>query len=266
MKTKSLLLLFVAAVMVSCAGKQSEAQNEGQAQQPEMPPVGTITAYCAAVELGDSNEKFKPGDVIADNYDPFAPKVEESGESYVFTWEPEYDDEEVVKRTFPKSSVTVKTIKAAWLAVADVENGALFESKDGQNLRIFRSNSNGHTYPDIYGEDGKLTAEQQKKCLVMSVSHYSEYDKTTYYSYYLLPEQDGFVGLYEKMDGRLAPLIAGEFAAPYEWIEKNRGEAYDAQGNLLVDMDILEMLFYETIAWVAEENAIYLDGKMYYRK
>ena len=263
MKIKSFILLLAALVVMSCTGKQAGSQQDEQAKQPDLPPIGTITAYYAATDLEGPYGALKTGDFIADKSDVFAPKIEENGDEFVFTWEPEYDDEEAVIRKYPKSSVTIKTFKPAWLPVADVEKGATFEAKNGDSLRIFRSNSNGHTYPEPDAD--RFTPEQLKNCLVMMASYFNEEEKITYYRYYQLPEKDGFVSLYEEKDGRLSPFVTADCCPPYEWyLEK--GAAYDAQGNLLVDMEIAEMPLPEVVAWIIDEGAIYYNGVLYYRK
>lgn len=45
-----------------------------------------------------------------------------------------------------------------------------------------------------------------------------------------------------------------------------KGAAYDAQGNLLVDMEFAEMPLPEVVAWIIDEGAIYYNGVLYYRK
>lgn len=243
--------------------------------------VAAITAYYAVSPFKGFYEQMKPGDFIADNHSVSGAKVKARGNNYVFTLEAEYDDEETQVITVPKSKVRKVTLKPAYLAIADVERGATFVSQEGQGvIRIFRSNSNSHTYPipnsdeefeEVIGRSTwrrhHLSSAQAKTCLVMSIgtTYMLDSEESTICHYGLLPEKDGMVDMYEQKDGQVVPWVTLTFIAPYEW-KKAHGDAYDAQGNLLVDMDVVDNAVPNVIAYIAEEDAIYYDGTLYYRQ
>lgn len=274
-----LLLLLAAPTVLSCTGNGNTSSNVSQdsTKQEEAQPanrhVASLTLYFAKKEVKAQYETIKPGELITHNYEMYGPEVKDLGESYEFSWIPDNDIEPIVRSQVFKTDVDVKTINPGWISVADAEKGINFESKKGNKIRLFQSNSNGHKYtnPCPWPEDKNwLTKEQLDKCFVMEVAVLNETDKKYNYTYYHFGATDGFVDLYELKDGRLAPLATSRYMSPWSWGSK-KGSAYDENGNLLVDMEkICDEVNQDAIAYDLEQKAIYLNifrkGEFYFRK
>lgn len=238
---------------------------------------GQLTAYYANVDIED----FVKGQLIVDTNDPINRMVDYNKSLYKY--EGDESGDEVYYSLFDKSQVTVKTYQMSPLPVELVRNGAAFQSREGFEVRIFPANANGHGFYS-YDEDFKpyLDAEQtaaHQQFYVLSGTLQSPYDPEGFFFEEPLEVEAGNIKLYiygnelgytsDNPDNvRYRPykmgLLEERWTTPegYEY----GVSAYDAAGNLLVDaMRVLDIPTTLSIAYIESEDALYVDGTLYYR-
>lgn len=242
---------------------------------------GTLTAYYAN-EAFDSYEK---GQLIVDTNDPLNRIVDYSKTKYKYEGD---DGGEYYSQMILKSRVTVKQYEMTPLPVEMVRDDATFVSRNGFTVRIFAACANGHSFYSYSAEgeferyyDAVETADHQEY-YVLSGHLESPYDplEGVFFEDPLMVE-DGNIKLY--VDGAEIPYASVDDPSnvryrPYKmgfleeaWVtpdDYGYGQsAYDESGNLLVDptamCDIPERL---SIAYIGAEDALYINGTLYYRQ
>ena len=239
---------------------------------------GTLTAYYAKAAFGD----YREGQLIVDTNDPLNRIVNYDKKQYKYEGD---DSGEYYSHLIPKSQVTVKEYRMSPLPVTLLGDQATFKSIDGFEVRIFAANANGHgfyCYDDDfvpYYDAAQTSAHQQYYALSGTIKSY--YDDEGFFFEEPLVVEDGNIRLYvsneviryisvdNPADVRYRPYKMGfleeAWTAPVDY---GYGKsAYDANGNLLVDpLAVVDIPTYLSIAYIAAEDALYIDGTLYYRQ
>ena len=243
---------------------------------------GKLTAYYANVAFDD----YKEGQLIVDTNDPLNRIVDHSQTKFKFEGD---DTGEYYSHLILKSYVTVKEYDMSPLPVEMVQNDATFVSRDGYVVRIFSACANGHSFYSYNTDDGEFNLFYDA---VQTAAHQEYYVlsgmiKTPYepdYGFFFeepLEVVDGNIKLY--VDGseiryvsvddptyvRYRPYKMGfleeAWTAP-EGYEYGKS-AYDDSGNLMVDpVSVIDIPTYLSIAYIGAEDALYIDGTLYYRQ
>ena len=242
---------------------------------------GKLIAYYANADFGD----YKKGQLIVDNNDPFNRIVNHNQTKYKIEGD---DSGEYYSHLILKSHVTVKEYEMTPLPVEMVQNGATFVSSDGYVFRIFAASANGHGFYSFTYEDGfnkyydadQTAAHQEFYVLSGTVKTYYEPEDGFFFEEPLEVE-NGNIKLY--IDSSEIVYVADSDPAdvryrPYKmgfleetWVtpdEYGYGKsAYDESGNLLVDLQhILDIPTWISIAYIGAEDALYVNGTLYYRQ
>lgn len=240
--------------------------------------VGTLTAYYARTRVtcpAHWHETFKAGELIIDTNNPFARIVPYNQTFWKFEadWTGEYSSGKI-----EKAKVIVKKWEMNELPVSLVKNGATFVSKSGHKARIFWANINGHYFCDWDGKEDWQATERFKDGYFVLSAWIKSYD---YKSYRLfeqpLREERGNIKLYSYSpcssnnvkDPRYRPGRIGIIWDEWWHIidDSENKSAYDSAGRLLrnpraQDGEIDSI----NIAYIASENALYIEGELYYKK
>ena len=242
---------------------------------------GKLTAYYASEAFGD----YQKGQLIVDTNDPINRMVDYSKTKYKYEGD---DSGEYYSSLILKSQVTVKEYQMSPLPVEMVRDDAAFVSRDGFRVRIFTANSNGHSFSS-YVDDGEYhlqydpveTASHREYFVLSGMLESPYYPDEGLFFEEPLEVEDGNIKLY--VDGSEIGYVSVDDPTnvryrPYKlgfledaWVTpEDYGygrSAYDDAGNLLVDLeqmcDIPTML---SIAYIAAEDALYIDGVLYYRQ
>lgn len=277
MRLKSLLklssLLLIAAAMMLPATAEAQARKRGGAKHKATAAaksngVGTLFVYYATSYFETDGTNYSPGDYIADNIDPSNYIGSSSASYYILT------NEFGMKYNISKSKATVKKYTISQLPISSVGRCATFASDDGCLARIFKSSNNGHHYYDC--SDGSILDQyiRPEGCYIFSAEYYDIYYDTNQsenYGKVLFEEEiktDGdHFKLYSK-DVDNARTIGGINLqwriASEKWPENQ--SAYDANGNLLTDLFDVPYESNKSIAYIADLDALYFNGKLYYRQ
>ena len=240
---------------------------------------GTLTAYYAKANFSH----YKKGQLIVDTNDPINRMVKYSKTKYKYEGDNTgvYYSERILK-----SNVIVKTYKMSDLPVALVCDGAIFRSDDGYEVRIFPANAAGHLFKGVDYEDNfRLFVDEAQTAAHQHHYVISGQLKKPYISDGLFFEdplevENGNIKLYRKASEvgygcdikgnlRYRPykmgFIEDKWTPPEEYgYEKS---AYNAKGDLLTDLQVItDIPEYLSIAWIEEENALYIDGTLYYKQ
>lgn len=239
---------------------------------------GQLTAYYANVDIED----YEKGQLIVDTNHPINRMVEYNNSQYKLEGDDSAD--EVYYTLFDKSQVTVKKYQMSPLPVTLVRNGAAFQSREGFVVRIFPANANGHGfygYNDDFQPyfDAEQTAAHQQY-YVLSGTLQTVYTPEGFFFEEPLEVEDGNIKLYiygselgytsDNPDNvRYRPYKMGLLEE--QWVAPEGYEyglsAYDDAGNLLVDaMRVLDIPTTLSIAYIEAEDALYIDGTLYYRQ
>lgn len=230
-------------------------------------PVAELIAYYAKEAFGD----YEEGELIVDTNDPINRIVPHSATE----WKYEGDDTgEYYSSIIPKSKVEVKKYTMYPLPAKEVKSGITFMSDDGKEARIFLSNINGHKFFSWDGTE-EMTEETSlhKQCYVLTMS----IDDECFFEEQIDVE-DGNLKLY--CENRFADLDNEEdcrFRAhkigliEEQWYNATSypddKSAYAPNGNLLVDQwEVDGIADYISIAYLPNENALYIDGTLYFRQ
>ena len=242
---------------------------------------GKLTAYYANCDFGN----YKKGQLIVDTNDPINRMVDYSQTKYKFEGD---DTGEYYSHLILKSRVTVKEYQMSPLPVELVKDDAVFVSNEGEEVRIFAASAFGHSfYSYRYNNDegfGTLEfdleqTEAHREYYALSCLFYNEYMPGGFYFEEPLEVEDGNIKLYYYGNElrycsdvpdyvRYRPYMMGfleeKWTTPEDYgFEKS---AYDESGNLLVDvMPIDGIPMYYSIAYIGAEDALYIDGTLYYR-
>lgn len=234
--------------------------------------VGTLTAYYAKEDF----DEYQQGQLVFDSNNPYFELKDLDAESYQL--EGILSNGEFVKK-IPKSKIEVKTYTMTELPVSEVEEGASFKSERGRVAKIFMSDINGHKYfaDDIGLEEDAQETANNVKCYVLSAELYADQQDRFWFEEQL-PETDGFLKLYDdyldltdlgapanykKEEGKSGYLQETWINAA-DWDEDR--SAYDKDGKLQVDQRLAGRLpNYISIAYIADLDALYIDGQLYSR-
>jgi hypothetical protein len=250
--------IVVACVLCSCGSKQTS------------PEVGTLTVYYAKEEIKDENHGCGKGKLYHDSNDCEV-RVKSDDENYIF--ERDVDDYDGVGKeswSVPKSKIEMKTYKMYQLSASEIGSKAEFVSDNGCIARIFFSDINGHKFCSYDGKEVKWSeTNRYKECYVLSVEYISRWDGQKYLYEQQLDESKGYFKLYEKQQDLGDNVIIGNISSI--WTNEEgwdyRKSAYNEEGKLLADQwEIDGISDNYSIAYLADENAIYFNGTLYYRK
>ena len=251
------LLLFVSAsVLYSC-----------QSGKPAPPEAGTLTAYYAKEEIKDESHDCKKGELYLDSNNPNARLVEQDNDNYKFKGE---WAEEPEIWTVPKSMLEEKNYKMYQLSAEEIGSKAVFVSDKDCTARIFWSNINGHKYCSWDGKEVNWNeTSRREECYILSVELINSWDGDKYLYEVELDESKGYFKLYQKKNVIDHEVIIGNIVGMWGtaggW--DNKKSAYSEDGKLLTDLWEIDGIPDElSIAYLADENALYINGDLYYRK
>jgi hypothetical protein len=239
---------------------------------------GTLTAYYYKYTTSD----HKAGTLIVDTNDPVNRMVNYNKTKYKFEGD---DTGEYYSSLILKSQVTVKTYEMSPLPVEKIGKRAIFRSTDGYEVSIFKAHANGHRFltSTDEGYDVAYNAEQTRahqEFYAISGTLKLFYSDEGSFFQQPLEVEDGCIKLYmhgtdmhygndAKRTLRYRPYVVGyledEWVAPesYGYNEP----AFDFDGDLLTDLQQnLDMPTYLSIAWIEAENALYINGTLYYKQ
>ena len=238
--------------------------------------VGTLTAYYAKEEIQfEEWLEYKKGQLICDSNDPINRIVELDKDNY------KYEGDEgggYYSYIIPKSKVEKRTYTMSQLPVSMIGDRKEFVSKDGLKASIFWSKRNGHQYFSWDPDNGTYKNEEEAKrhdeCYVLSVEIAPFGEK------YLFEDQlevtDGKIALYcENRFGvdtdpdncRYREGVIGFIEEAWFNEEAPYGEShYNEKGELQVDQYTTDGSIpeYISIAYIADINALYINGLLYY--
>lgn len=242
---------------------------------------GKLTAYYASEAFGD----YQKGQLIVDTNDPINRMVDYSKTKYKYEGD---DTGEYYSSLILKSHVTVKEYQMSPLPVEMVKNDATFVTSDGYVVRIFAACANSHGFYSFDVEDNfrkyydyvQTSAHQEYYVLSGTIKTPYEPD----YGFFFeepLKVADGNIKLY--VDGSEIGYASVDDPTcvryrPYKlgfleevWVTpEDYGygrSAYDDAGNLLVDLEqMCDIPIMLSIAYIAAEDALYINGYLYYRQ
>ena len=220
--------------------------------------------------------EYKKGQLICDSNDPINRIVDQDTDNYKYEGD---DTGEEYSWLLPKSKVEKKTYTMNQLTASDIGDKAIFVAENGCKARIFWSDINGHRYFNWNGEEERYRDEERySECFVLSVEYISPYNNEKYLFEEQLGEKRGSIELYCKnrfagdstdptncryREG-LIGLIEETWANKDGWDYKKT--AYSEDGKLLVDQwEISDIPDYISIAYIADLDALYVNGQLYYR-
>lgn len=234
------------------------------------PVVGTLTVLYAKEEIRDENHGCKKGELYYDSND-YEVSFREDDDNFIFErWVDDYDGDGIDTWSIPKSKLEKKTYKMYQLSAQDIGSKAVFISENGSTARIFWSNINGHYFCSWDGQEVEWDyTNRYDECYVLSVEYNSERDGVISWFEEPLDESHGFIRLYRKHNRFDQEVQIGRLEE--SWINKegwgDNRSAYSEDGKLLTDQWGIPGIPNElSIAYLAEENALYIDGVLYYRR
>ena len=149
-----------------------------------------------------------------------------------------------------------------------IDRQAFFEAENGCVAKIFWSNINGHRFYNWNGKEEKYNEEERyKECFVLSAELLSPWDNSKYLFEEQLNEKSGYIELYCENKYRQLDHPIGFIEE--SWCNREgydfKKSAYDKDGKLLVDQwEIDGIPDYISIAYIADEDALYINGILYY--
>lgn len=230
------------------------------------PEVGTLTAYYAKEDFSVNEREYKKGVLICDSNDPLNRVSDEDENNYRYSGD---DGGEEYSWLLPKSKVEKRVYTMNQLAPSDIDGKAYFVAENGCVARIFWSNSNGHRFYNWNGEEEKsIEGERYKNCFVLSAEFLSSWDNSKILFEEQLNEKLGNIELYCENKYRQDDHLIG--FVEEVWYNKEgygfKKSAYDKDGKLLVDQWVADGIpEYISVAYVAEEDALYINGTLYYK-
>lgn len=231
------------------------------------PEVGTLTAYYAKEDFSSNDHEYKKGMLICDSNDPLNHVSDEDENNYRYSGD---DGGEEYSWLLPKSKVEKRVYTMNQLTPSDINGKAYFVAENGCKARIFWSNSNGHRFYNWNGEEEKYKEEERyKECFVLSAELLSSWDNSKYLFEEQLNEKLGNIELYCENKYRQYDHLIG--FVEEGWYNKEGYEfgnsAYDKDGKLLVDQwEVDGIPYYISIAYISEDDALYINGTLYYKR
>lgn len=227
---------------------------------------GMLIAYYAKENIENENHGCKKGELYYDSNDCEV-RFKENNDNYIF--EEDVDDPDGVgieSWSVPKSKIEKKIYKMSQLSVEIVGSKAVFVSDKGCTARIFWSNINGHKYCSWDGKETyRSETNKYKECYVLSAELIDSEDGHKYLFEEQLTESQGFIKLYTEWEDYLVGKLGDTWMDAEGWDYKK--SAYNADGQLLTDQWAIDGIADElSIAYLEEENALYINGDLYYRK
>jgi hypothetical protein len=234
---------------------------------------GTLTAYYSNV----TNDRYEKGQLIVDTNDPMNRIVNYNKTKYKFEGDNTGED---YSWLIPKSQVTVKEYKMSPLPVEKIGDKAMFRSTDGCEVCIFKAHANGHRFFTLRRTDFEMvynaeeTRAHQEFYAMVATS-----DEGLFFQQPLEVE-NGCIKLY--MNGtdlhycndvkgtlRYRPYVVGFIEESWSVSDEHGYDepAYDTDGDLVTDLyETVDIPTYLSIAWIEAENALYIDGTLYYKQ
>ena len=234
---------------------------------------GTLTAYYSNV----TNDRYEKGQLIVDTNDPMNRIVNYNKTKYKFEGDNTGED---YSWLIPKSQVTVKEYKMSPLPVEKIGDKAMFRSTDGCEVCIFKAHANGHRFFTLSRTDFEMvynaeeTRAHQEFYAMVATS-----DEGLFFQQPLEVE-NGCIKLY--MNGtdlhycndvkgtlRYRPYVVGFIEESWSVSDEHGYDepAYDTDGDLVTDLyETVDMPTYLSIAWIEAENALYINGTLYYKQ
>lgn len=244
--------------------------NSCKDRTPATPEVGTLTVLYAKEDIKDEYHGCKRGELYYDSNN-YEVRYREDGDKYIFEMDvDDYQGDGVETWSIPKSKIEKKTYKMYQLSPQEIGSRALFASENGCIARIFWSNINGHQYCSWDGQEVDWDyTNRYDECYVLSIEYSSKGDGVIFWLEEPLDERRGFFKLYRKHNRFGQEVLIGNLEE--SWTNKEgwgyKRSAYSGDGKLLTDQwGIPDIPGELSIAYLAEENALYIDGVLYYRK
>ena len=231
------------------------------------PEAGILTAYYAKEDFSANEREYKKGELICDSNDPLNHISDEDDNNYRYSGD---DGGDPYSWLLPKSKVEKKSYKMNHLTPSDIDGRAYFKAENGCVARIFWSNSNGHKFYNWNGKEEQYRDEERyKECFVLSAEILSPWDNSKHLFEEQLNEKLGNIELYCENKYRQYDHVIG--FVEESWYNKegygDEKSAYDKDGKLLVDQwEIDGIPEYISIAYIAKEDALYINGTLYYKR
>lgn len=258
---KSVLIILQTAFLM-CVSVTSSSQ----VSKTVAPQVGTLTLYYAKEDIKIENHSCNKGQLYYDSNN-LDVRVKSNNNSYIFERDvDDYDGLGTESWSVPQKKIEKKTYKMYQLSTKEIGSKAVFVSNKGCTASIFLSNINGHKYRSWDGKEVNLKeTSRHKECYVLSIERFSLEDGRKYLIEEQLDINQGFFKLYEKVGNVMIGKLVETWTEPENWDYKK--SAYSVDGKLLTDQWEVDGIPEElSIAYLAEEKALYIDGDLYYRK
>ena len=282
MKTNNLLQNSIAGMLLMmcflwCGFRESQLTTDGQ---PTTPVVGTLTAYYATEAFAVGDHQYKKNQLICDSNDPLNRIVNYNAKSYKYEGD---DGGEYYSWLLPKQKVKKVTYTMNKLPASMIGDRAPFKSKEGLTLTIFKQDINGHKYYQ-WDEDWKPVydaeaTKQNASSWIVSVEFVPMWnEEETMFTYdFHLHEKNGYIELYyenrygedvQPSSCRYRQGVIGFVEQEWQNKEGWDGAAHSADGKLLVDQFSIagNIPEYCSIAYIADKDAIYYNGTLYYKQ
>lgn len=240
--------------------------SSGQISERVAPQVGTLTVYYAKEDFEIDDFSYKKGQLYYDSNN-LDVRFKSDDNNYIFECDVDnYDGVGIKSWSIPKYKLEKKTYKMSQLSIKEIGSKAVFVSNKGCTANIFLSKINGHKYRSWDGKEVNLKeTSRHNECYVLSAEKISEWDGEKYPHEVQLDINQGFIKLYVNQGGIMIGKLVEFWTNEEGWDYKK--SAYSMDGKLLADQWENDGIPEEiSIAYIAEENALYIDGDLYYRK
>ncbi len=284
MRTKKTLyvsivgLAILSMITLSCF---SQPKEQPTSNTPDLPKVGVLTAYYAEEDFTAIDMEYKKGQLICDSNDPIN-RIVEQGYSY------KYEGDETggyYSHLLPKSKVKKVTYTMNQLPDSMFNGNAIFKSEQGFTAKLFKADINGHKFykwvdKGDSGFEAVYSDEETKRhaqFLVLSLEFIFPWMEEKGRVEIKLNVKDGNIDFYHEnrycssddpADCRYRKGLIGFLEE--EWVNKDgwEGAAFSEDGKLLVDQYSVDGSIpeYYSIAYIADQDAIYWNGTLYYRQ
>jgi len=227
--------------------------------------VGMITAYYAAETFKLHGRKYQKGQLVWDTSDTYNRIVDADETNYLFVMGEgcETDCETIL----PKVMVNTKTYEMNELTEENAGYNTVFKSEDGLTARLFLADFNGH-YCRSYDDHQVLedVTSRLGEAYVLSFETRVPFTNDLYLFEDFVETENGILRLYINDPSReieILGYIADLWDTPSGWEPPS---AYDKDGLLLTDLwQNLDMPSSASVAYIADLDALYIDGRLYYR-
>lgn len=257
----------VSALSVCC---KSNSQTQTRQAPVKTPEAGTLTAYYATEDFSDvtSAYHFEKGDLICDDNNEYNSIVDYDADNYKFLPEEAEDGTVYGAFVFPKSKAEKVVYNQNQLTTELVGDRIVFKDKDGNQATIFKSSRNGQPLYIMNDEKWEFEPGPQEllkrydNCYVISV-HFPDglFEEP-------LETKGDIICIYNYEEDAANPVYSG--AIEDGWYVKGdwdcKKSAYDENGNLLVPLErTVDIPMTHSVAYIGDKDALYVDGKLYYR-